>query len=398
MIRETVKHLKSKKRDVIFDAEHFFDGYRANPDYARQVLAAAADGGCDWIVLCDTNGGSLPEEVQRVTLEMHCGFSVPFGIHAHNDSELAVANTLAAVQSGATMVQGTINGYGERCGNANLCTVIPNLQLKAGCHCLEPAQLRKLTHVSRSVAEIANLAPREYSPYVGLQAFAHKGGLHVDAVRKTPLSYEHVPPAVVGNERRIIISEQAGVASVLFKAEQMGIKLAPGSDEAKNIIEKIKLLEHAGYKFEGADGSFRLLVEKHRNRRRKFFTLMGFRVIVEQRDDKLISEATIKLKVRDQIRHTAAEGDGPVNALDNALRQALKPFYPGLRKMQLVDFKVRVLDSKAGTESKVRVFIESRDEKTSWGTIGVSTNIIEASWEALLDAFEFKLHADTRWR
>jgi 2-isopropylmalate synthase len=324
--------------------------------------------------------------------------ATPLGIHAHNDSELAVANSLAGVDAGATMVQGTINGYGERCGNANLCSLLPTLQLKMGKACLRPPQLKEITTLARTVAEIANVPPREYSAYVGYNAFAHKGGLHVDAVRKNPLSYEHVPPESVGNERRIIISEQSGVASVLFKAAQMGIKLEPGSEAARAIIERIKILEHAGYKFEGADASFRLLLERHLKKHKPFFTLQGFRVSVEKREDKLISEATIKVSVRGKSIHTAAEGDGPVNALDFALRKALEPHYPALRKMHLVDYKVRVLDSKAGTEAKVRVFIESRDARQTWGTVGLSPNIIEASWEALVDAIEFKLHTDRGWK
>jgi len=397
MIRETVAYLKSKKRKVFFDAEHFFDGYRANPEYCRQVLQAASAGGAEWAVLCDTNGGSLPGDLTRVIAEVRKVIDTPLGIHAHNDSELAVANTLTAVEAGANLIQGTLNGYGERCGNANLCSLLPTLQLKMKCSCLSAAQLRRLTIVSHAVSEIANVPPREQSPYVGSNAFAHKGGLHVDAVRKNPVSYEHIVPDLVGNQRRIIISEQAGVASVLFKAEQMGLKLDPNSEEAKSIIEKIKMLEHAGYKFEGSDASFRLLVEKNRKRHKSFFDLEGFRVTVERRDDKLISEATIKLSVRGNAMHTAAEGDGPVNALDSALRKALDPYYPTLKKMHLIDFKVRVLDSKAGTEAKVRVYIESQDDTKTWGTVGVSTNIIEASWEALVDSVEYKLHSDRGW-
>jgi 2-isopropylmalate synthase len=398
MIAETTAFLRSRKREVIYDAEHFFDGFRANPEYALQTLRAAAEAGADWIVLCDTNGGTLSGEIARITAEVARDLSTPLGIHAHNDADLAVANSLAAVGAGADMVQGTMNGYGERCGNANLCSLIPTLQLKLGRACLPPPQLKRLTHISHTLAEIANLPPREHSPYVGNNAFAHKGGLHVDAVRKTPISYEHVDPKLVGNQRRIIISEQAGVASVLFKTEQMGIKLEPGSDEAKAIIERIKALEHAGYKFEGSDASFRLLVQKMRKRLHRFYELEGFRVIVERRGGKDVCEATIKLKVKGQEMHTAAEGDGPVNALDSALRKALERYYPALKRMRLVDYKVRVIDSRFGTESKVRVFIESQDDKQVWGTIGVSTNIIEASWEALVDAIEYKLHSDRGWR
>jgi 2-isopropylmalate synthase len=398
IIRESVEYLKTKKRQVLFDAEHFFDAYAANREYAEKVLLAASAAGADWIVLCDTNGGTLPVVLAKVLAEVGGLVRTPLGIHAHNDSEMAVANSLAGVEAGATMVQGTINGYGERCGNANLCSLIPTLQLKMGKACLAPPQLKQLTNLANSVAEIANVPPRDYSAYVGYNAFAHKGGLHVDAVRKNPVSYEHIPPEAVGNERRIIISEQSGVASVLFKAAQMGVKLESGSAAAQSVIERIKQLEHDGYKFEGADASFRLLLERYLRKHQPFFELSGFRVSVEKREDKLISEATIKVVVKGKPIHTAAEGDGPVNALDSALRKALEPHYPALKKMHLVDYKVRVLDSKSGTEARVRVFIESRDGKRAWGTVGLSTNIIEASWEALVDAIEFKLHSDRGWK
>lgn len=398
IIRESVAYLKSKKRQVLFDAEHFFDAYMINRDYAEKVLLAAAGAGADWLVLCDTNGGTLPAELGKIIQDVKKLVPTPLGIHAHNDSEMAVANSLAGVDAGATMVQGTINGYGERCGNANLCSLLPTLQLKMRKACLRGQDLKHLTTLARTVSEIANVPPRDFSAYVGYNAFAHKGGLHVDAVRKNPVSYEHVPPESVGNERRIIISEQSGVASVLFKAAQMGIKLEPGSEAARAIIERIKVLEHAGYKFEGADGSFRLLLERHLQKHKPFFELQGFRVSVEKREDKLISEATIKVSVNGASIHTAAEGDGPVNALDCALRKALEPHYPALKKMHLVDYKVRVLDSKAGTEAKVRVYIESQDGKQTWGTVGLSPNIIEASWEALVDAIEFKLHSDRGWK
>jgi 2-isopropylmalate synthase len=398
IIRESVAYLKSKKRQVLFDAEHFFDAYAHNREYAEKVLLAASQAGADWIVLCDTNGGALPERLGQTVAAMARLVPTPLGIHAHNDSEMAVANSLAGIGAGAAMVQGTINGYGERCGNANLCSLLPTLQLKMGKACLRGEHLRELTTLARTVAEIANVPPRDYSAYVGYNAFAHKGGLHVDAVQKNPVSYEHVPPESVGNERRIIISEQSGVASVLFKAAQMGVKLEPGSDSARAVIERVKVMEHAGYKFEGADASFRLLLERHLKKHKRFFELEGFRVAVERREDKLISEATIKVKVQGKSIHTAAEGDGPVNALDNALRKALEPHFPGLKKMHLVDYKVRVLDSKAGTEAKVRVFIESQDQKRAWGTVGLSPNIIEASWEALVDAIEYKLHSDRGWK
>lgn len=398
MISDTVAYLKSKKRDVFFDAEHFYDAYLNNPDYAMQVLQRASDAGADWLVCCDTNGGTMPDEIERITKIVASTLKTPVGIHSHNDAELAVANSIAAVRGGATMVQGTINGYGERCGNANLCSVIPNLQLKMKKSCLTSKKLTQLTGLSRRVAEIANVAPREQSAYIGMNAFAHKGGLHVDAVRKNPKSYEHIEPNLVGNERRIIVSEQAGVASVLYKADQMGFNLQPGSKEANSIIQKVKELEHLGYKFEGADGSFRLLVDRSTKQQSPFFELAGYRVIVEQRQDALVSEATVKVKIKGNLIHTAAEGDGPVNAMDNALRKAFEPYYPALKHMHLVDYKVRVLESKTGTEAKVRVFVESQDEHTAWGTVGVSNNIIEASWEALIDALEYKLKSDKKWR
>ncbi len=398
MIRDTVSYLKSKNKKVFFDAEHFFDAFRANETYAMKVLGTASEAGADYLVLCDTNGGTMPDELERITRLAVESFPTPVGIHAHNDTELAVADSLAAVRGGATMVQGTINGYGERCGNANLCSVIPNLQLKMNHTCLGAKQMGKLTVLSRMVAEIANVAPREQSSYVGMNAFAHKGGLHVDAVRKNPVSYEHINPALIGNERRIIVSEQAGVASVLYKADQMGFHIESGSAEAKSIIQKIKELEHLGYKFEGADGSFRLLVHRHLNRSNSFFELEGYRVIVEQRGNAMISEATVKVRIKGTLVHTAAEGDGPVNAMDNALRKAFEPVYHSLKTMRLVDYKVRVLESKTGTDAKVRVFVESQDESSVWGTVGVSTNIIEASWEALIDAIEYKLRNDKKWR
>ncbi len=398
MIKDTVSYLKSKHKKVFFDAEHFYDAFFANETYAMKVLKAASESGADWLVLCDTNGGTMPNDIERITRLVVESFPTAVGIHAHNDTELAVANSLAAVRGGATMVQGTINGYGERCGNANLCSVIPNLQLKMHQACLNAKQLGKLTVLSRTVAEIANVTPREQSPYVGMNAFAHKGGLHVDAVRKNPVSYEHINPELVGNERRIIVSEQAGVASVLFKADQMGFAIEPGSTEAKSIIQKIKELEHLGYKFEGADGSFRLLVHRQLNHSNPFFDLEGYRVIVEQRGNTMVSEATVKVRIKGELIYTAAEGDGPVNAMDNALRKAFEPYYRSLKQMRLVDYKVRVLESKTGTDAKVRVFVESQDERNVWGTVGVSTNIIEASWEALIDAIEYKLRNDKKWR
>jgi 2-isopropylmalate synthase len=397
MIADTVRYLKKHGLIVIYDAEHFFDGWLENPQYALQSIIAAAEAGADRIVLCDTNGGALPAVVRDATAESAAAARVPVGIHAHNDSELAVANTLAAVECGAMHVQGTINGLGERCGNANLCSVIPNIVLKMKLPCLPPGNLAGLTGLANFISELANQPLADRLPYVGRSAFAHKAGLHIDGVRKVRRANEHVTPELTGNRTRALISEISGRGNVLFLAGRMGIDLSEKPDVVKKVLGELKELEYEGYQFEGAEGSFELLIRKHLGERRKFFELRGFRVVVDKRHgEKIFSEATIKIKVGDHIEQTVGEGDGPVNALDNALRKALEPFYPALRGMRLTDYKVRVLDERAGTAAAVRVLIASRDSEQAWGTVGVSENVIQASWKALVDSIEYKLIKDRK--
>jgi len=392
IIEDTVRYLAARVSCLVYDAEHFFDGYTTDPGYALATLRAAAAGGPHRIVLCDTNGGSLPETVARVTREVAEQIQVPLGIHCHNDGELAVANTLAAVSAGAVHVQGTINGYGERCGNANLCSVIPNLELKLNRTILGPERLKKLRETSRFVSEIANLSLDSRAAFVGDSAFAHKGGVHVSAVERNPLTYEHIVPEAVGNRRRILISDLAGRANLLAKARELGVNL---TDEQR-VLDELKRLEHNGYEFEAAEASFELLVSKLRGAHRPYFELVGFRVIDEHRGALMpMSEATVKVKVGNRVEHTAASGNGPVNALDNALRSALQTFYPSLAEMHLVDYKVRVITSSlSGSASLVRVLICSGDAGAQWGTVGVSANIVEASWQALVDSVEYKLVHD----
>ncbi len=392
IIEDTVRHLSSRVPHVVYDAEHFFDGYRADPVYALATLRAAAAGGPQRIVLCDTNGGSLPETVARVTREVREQIAVPLGIHCHNDGELAVANTLAAVSAGASHVQGTINGYGERCGNANLCAVIPNLELKLGREVLGPEGLKRLRDTARFISAIANVSLDTRAAFVGDSAFAHKGGVHVSAIERDTATYEHIAPETVGNSRRVLVSDLAGRANLLAKARELGVEL---SDE-QDVLNELKRLEHDGYEFEAAEASFELLISRLRGNYRPFFKLLGFRVIDEHRGALMpMSEATVKVKVGDRIEHTAASGNGPVNALDKALRNALKEFYPSLREMHLVDYKVRVISSNlSGTASLVRVLIYSGDGRTKWGTVGVSANIVEASWQALVDSVAYKLTSD----
>ncbi|MCX6355112.1 MAG: citramalate synthase [Candidatus Aureabacteria bacterium] len=395
MIRDSVRYFKKLGKEVIYDAEHFFDGYLDNSDYALKTLSAATEGGADTIVLCDTNGGTLPMRLAVIVDEVQQKVAIPLGIHSHNDAGMGVANALVAVAHGAVHVQGTINGYGERCGNANLVSIIPNLVLKMNIPCIEKNKLATLVELSRYVDEIANMAPDSRAPYVGSSAFAHKGGVHADAVLKNPRGYEHVHPNTVGNARRILVSELAGKSSMFMKASEMRLGLKKDHPALKAVLGIVKRLESEGYEFEAAEGSFKLLVEKALKRHTPFFDLEGFRVSVEKRrDGQLISEATIKVKVGELFEHTAAEGDGPVNALDNALRKALLPFYPAIADVQLVDYKVRVLNVRAGTAAKVRVLIESKDREAMWGTVGVSENIIEASWQALVDSVEYKLLKD----
>lgn len=395
MIRDSVAFLAAKGVEVFYDAEHFFDAYYANKEYSLKCLLTAQEAGVKAVVLCDTNGGTLTSEVKRIVSDIRPKINVWLGIHCHNDTDLAVANSLAAVEAGADMVQGTINGYGERCGNADLIPIIANLKLKMGVHCLPDQKIKELTRVSHFVSEVSNMKQRTDQPYVGASAFAHKGGVHINAVMKNPKTYEHIEPDLVGNRRRILVSELAGKTGVLIRAKELELDLSKEDPKTKRILKLIQNLEHQGYHFEAAEASFELLMKKALKKYHKFFELEGFRVVVEKTSDKKItSEAIIKLKVKGAKEHTAAEGDGPVNALDNALRKALKDFYPTLSRMHLSDFKVRVLDEKAGTAAKVRVLIQSQDEKDTWSTIGVSENIIEASWQALVDSVEYKLLKD----
>ncbi len=392
MIRETVAYFKEQGLEVIYDAEHFFDAYKANREYALETVRAAAAGGADWITLCDTNGGSLPEEVLLAVSHVSEQISVSLGIHAHNDGEMAVANTLVAVKAGATMVQGTVNGLGERCGNANLCSAIANLETKLGQKCLPEGHLNRLTETSRYISEIANTTVPHNQPFVGKSAFAHKGGIHVSAVLKDTSTYEHINPEQVGNRRRVLVSELSGASNLLFKSEELDLASLSQKQVSRELVKHIKEMEYRGYQFEGADASLELQLKKATNQYREHFRLESFKIIVEKRSDQeTLSEAVIKLRLEDRVVHTAAEGNGPVNALDNALRKALEEFYPVIKEMHLTDYKVRVLDEKDGTGAKVRVLIESRDSQSSWSTVGVSQNIIEASWQALLDSMDYAL-------
>jgi 2-isopropylmalate synthase len=393
MISSSIEYLKKRGREVIYDAEHFFDGYKEDPQYALRTLEVAQNSGASCLVLCDTNGGTLPYEIAEIISRVREQVTVPLGIHTHNDSGVAVANTVMAVRMGITHVQGTINGYGERCGNADLCSIIPIVSLKMG-HEILNKKFFSLQELSLFVSELANVVPDNRQPFVGASAFAHKGGMHVDAVAKNPKTFEHIEPRLVGDRRRILISELSGRGNILSKAKEFNIHMEKDAPEMRRVLSHLKKLEHEGYQFEAADGSFELLIRKIKGERRKFFDLEGFHVSVEKRENRLISEATIKVWVKGKKEHTAAEGDGPVNALDNALRKALVKFYPTLSEMHLSDFRVRVLDAKEGTAAKVRVLIESRDSNDIWNTIGVSENIIEASWQALVDSIEYKLHKD----
>ena len=398
LIESSIGFLVQRGCEVIYDAEHFFDGYYDNSKYAIETLKAAARAKAKCLVLCDTNGGRLPLEIQEAICAVKSEINLPLGIHAHNDSGVAVANSVLSIQAGATHVQGTFNGYGERCGNANLSAIIPNLKLKLGINCVEDEQLHRLTNVSRLISELANLPHDERQAYVGRSAFAHKGGLHTDAIRKNRQTYEHIVPEAVGNEQRILVSEQAGRGTLIKKIEREYSGYDKDSPEIISLFNKLKEAENEGYQYEAAEGSFELLTNKIFNEHLSFFDLLGFRVIVEKsQNDSIHTEATIKLVDREgNIVHTAAEGDGPVNALDNALRKALEQFYPILKEIHLVDYKVRVLDTKAGTGAKVRVLLEASDGKNRWGTVGVSENIIQASWDALTDSMEYKLYKDQK--
>jgi 2-isopropylmalate synthase len=396
LIHDSLSYLKARVGEVIYDAEHFFDGYRANPEYAIKTLQAAAEAKVDCIVLCDTNGGNLPSHIAEIIEQVKRQIATPLGIHAHNDSDCAVANSLVAVDCGAVQVQGTINGFGERCGNANLCSIIPALKLKMQHECLTDKGLSTLRSLSRYVYELANLVPNKHQPYVGNSAFAHKGGVHVSAIQRHPETYEHIRPELVGNTTRVLVSDLSGRSNILVKAEECGIKIDSKDPVTLEILEEIKELENQGYQFEGADASFELLMRKAMGGIKPFFAVVAFRVIDTLRfgDQVPVSEATVKVKVGGRIEHVAADGHGPVDALDKALRKALASFYPQISEMRLFDYKVRVLPAGKGTESVTRVLVESGDLDGRWGTVGVSENIIDASYRALVDAFQYKLFKD----
>ncbi|MFP3974708.1 MAG: citramalate synthase [Dehalococcoidia bacterium] len=403
MIEDSVRYLKSKGITVFFDAEHFFDGYKKDPEYAFRTIEVAADGGADCLVLCDTNGGTMPGEVSAIVDRVKNRVNSPLGIHAHNDMELAVANTLAAVQAGVSQVQGTINGYGERCGNANLCSIIPTLKLKMGIDCVRSEQLAKLTDVSHYVSEIANLALDSHLPYVGASAFGHKGGMHIAAMTRAEDSYQHIDPSLVGNSNRFVVSELSGVNTITHKAREMGLDLAAGNAQTRQILKQLKDLENQGFKYDDADASFNLMLHRAQPHYTSPFELVDFMVVVENNrrlptinDGEMLCEAMVKVRISQNVYHTAAEGNGPVNALDKALRKALIQFYPKLSVIKLTDYKVRILEETEGTEAKVRVLIESTDGEREWHTVGASTNIIEASWIALADSMEYWLLQNTK--
>jgi len=392
MIETSVRYLKSKGKEVFFDAEHFFDGYTANPQYALKCLKAAERAGADVLVLCDTNGSMLAYLAQKIINEVRPLISTPLGVHIHNDSACAVSVTGMAVHCGCTHVQGTINGYGERCGNADLCAIIPILKLKANIDCVTDKQLKKLTEISRRIAEIANLPQSPHQPFVGRSAFSHKGGIHVSAVVKHPGTYEHIKPELVGNERRVTVSELSGISNLLYKAKDYGVDLKKDSPEAKQLIQVLKEMEHQGYSFEEGEASFELLLKRTMGIIKPFFVLEDFLVNTQKHGSQApLVTAKVRLAVKGKHYEAAGTGDGPVNALDSALRKVLENIYPQIKSVKLTDYKVRVLDTEAGTGAKVRVIVESADESKSWGTVGVSTNVIEASWQALADSIEYKL-------
>ncbi|MCH8157227.1 MAG: citramalate synthase [Nitrospinae bacterium] len=392
MICDSLGFLKKHCAEVLFDAEHFFDGYKKNPEYAMKVIKEAESAGADWIVLCDTNGGSLPSEVAEICAKVKKTLKTKIGIHTHNDSELAVANALTAVQAGAEQVQGTINGFGERCGNANLVSIIPNLKLKLGLDCVSDEQMQSLTEVSSFVYELANKAHWNHQPYVGKSAFAHKGGVHVSAVQKNSKTYEHVEPETVGNVRRILISDLSGKSNIMFKAKEYGIDLNGNDPKIKKILDTLKASEQLGYQYEGAEASFELLIRKLLGNCEPYFHLREYHCSYRRHADDVAAyetcEATVKVRLGDERIYTVAEGAGPVNALDAALRKALKPAYPEIEELSLQDYKVRIVDSHMGTAAKTRVLVVSSDGKENWATVGVSYNIIEASWKALVDGIE----------
>ncbi|MGD1119005.1 MAG: citramalate synthase [Dehalococcoidales bacterium] len=399
MIAESIQYLRSKDLIVFWDVEHYFDGFKHNPEYSLQTLEAATKAGVACLVLCDTNGGALPEEITKGVKAAAQVTDVPLGIHCHNDNGLAVANSLAAVTAGVKHVQGTINGLGERCGNADLCSIIPALKLKMGIDCISDKQLEMLTEVSHYISELANISPNPYAPYVGASAFSHKAGYHMDGVTKWPDAYQHIDPARVGNRQRTVVSDQSGKENIVKKAKELGIELSGASKEVKELLEKVKQLESRGFQYDNAEASFELLLYRAKPDYQPPFELVDFMVVVESRRrpstrkiaEEMLSEAMVKVKVGGEIIHTVAEGDGPVNALDLALRKALLQYYPSLQQVKLVDYKVRILEESTGTESQVRVLIESSDGTNSWRTVGGSTNLIEASWLALADGLAYWL-------
>ncbi len=397
MIEDSVKYLKTKNKEVIYDGEHFFDGYTHNPKYALKTLQTALRAGASTLVLCDTNGGSLPSAILKITQEVKNALKCPLGIHTHNDAGLGVANALAAVMGGALQVQGTVNGIGERCGNCDLISVIANLQIKLGFHCLPDSCLKELTEFSRFVNDVSNMVPAKNQPYVGQSAFAHKGGVHIDAVKKNPMTYEHIDPAQVGNHRRHLVSEVGGSMNIALKAQELNIDLKKDSPETKKILEEVKKLENEGYQFESAEASFELLVHKMTGKRKEFFSVKNAEIKNERIGDQSAEvTAIVTLTVGKDDKTVKKSGDGPVDALGKAFSEALAAFYPAAKEVQLDDYKVRIVNSKAGTAAKVRVTIEFHDKKNIWTTVGVSTNIIEASWKALVDAYEFKLMKEKR--
>ncbi|MCL2011278.1 MAG: citramalate synthase [Cystobacterineae bacterium] len=395
LIFDTIRYLKTRVDCVFYDAEHFFDGYVANPGHALKTLEAAKSAGAHCLVLCETNGGRLPNEIERMVKEVSSAVGdIQLGIHCHNDSETAVANTLMAVLAGASHVQGTVNGYGERCGNANLCSIIPNLQLKLGFSCVDAEKLKQLRDLSGFVAELGNIPHNNRQPYVGRSAFAHKGGIHVSAVLKDSATYEHISPELVGNRQRVLVSDLSGRSNLVYKASEFGLNLDAKDEHTLHVLERLKVLESQGFQYEGAEASFEILMRKSMGQMPGFFELLSYSVLDAKRaqSEKPFSEATVMLAVEGEIEHTAATGNGPVNALDNALRKALLRFFPVLSELQLVDYKVRILSSKDGTQALTRVLICSRNKKAqTWGTVGLATNIVDASYQALVDAIEFML-------
>ena len=394
MIRDTMAFLKKNGKEAIYDAEHFFDGYKDNPEYALKTILGAKEGGADLVVLCDTNGGTMPSEITRLVTEVSGKLKAPVGIHTHNDCGLGVANALAAVEAGAIQVQGTINGYGERTGNCNITTVMANLQLKMNHQCVPAESIKRLRELSMFVDDLANVGHDIRQPFVGTASFAHKGGIHLHAVERVASSYEHIDPASVGNVRRVLVSDLSGRSNVIMKAQELGLPITKDTPELKEILKEVKRLENEGYEFEAAEGSLALLIQKVLKHHKPFFTLEGFHVSMRRNGGQSVVEATVKVKVGGKFCHTVAEGDGPINALDNALRAALVDSYPTLQALRLTDYKVRIISGKEGTAAKTRVLIESTDGKDEWGTVGVSENIIEASWQALVDSVQYKLFMD----